>query len=286
MLNPDDGKTIEKPENSPLPLKKETPQSEFSSNLSKEQKQTLDLSETEFLPRKHFDSTSLITSSGDESENSNDRLNRRYDIDFEDFRSNRHKSKSTKSVKSRLKKSFTFDTVAEEKIEDDTELIKSTTVPRLKKIFKEMYDNLEDSLICSEKKKRKKITKCLSMMDPVVEEKEDIDFNHIRDSSFYKLEIDEEVKIQPSFYLQKDFLLQETIEEDYMENEPDIEPKRFARIKSEFIDRTERIDEYNPHGSIITDTIKEEPIHEDETNEIYINSKSECKLIYLSADLR
>jgi len=242
------------------------------------------------------DSTSVFTSSSEDTERSNKDFKnpslRKFDTEFRDnYKSFSKRSRSTKASKTNYKKTFTFDTVEEEKIEEEFEVIKNP-VAKFKKFFTELHDNLEDSFIDSEKKKRsKKSARCLSMMDPVVEVKEDIDFNHIRMAPFnQKIDVDDDRKIHSSLRLTRNYDTEEAILEDKMENEPEIVVKKikrwtvgFTKINDEyeFYDKTEKIEDHVHTGNIIIDTIKEDPIHENEyTTEFKFKSSNSKYKIY------
>lgn len=198
------------------------------------------------------------------------RNNLRFDIDYnENYKSFTKRSKSTRSAKTQYNSTLNFASVKEENNEDDQ--TQKFTIPKLKRFFMEMHDNLEDSLFMSASKKKdsKASSKCLSLMDPVVEAKEEVDFDPIRSASFYE-------KVEPydipmhHLHYSKAYTIEDPIVEDKMENEFEpIEIKKkaisFMKISStDFYDKTEMIENPQTQGNIITDSIKEFPDDENE----------------------
>lgn len=227
------------------------------------------------------DSASIITSSSDESEGR--KMQRKYDIEYSSFK----RSKSTSGL-FKHQKSF-FATVREEKLEDEDNDVDTKSTERFKKINlmiqNEGYDNVEESY--SEHKPKllsTRSTKCLSLMDPVLEVKEEIDFNQIKFQPFKKLKFivdnEEDTKIgNNSNHHYNRFDVEEAIEEDNRENDLELEIKHKKyhthNIKKlpEFVDKSERIKQVETK-MYITEEIKEDTEHEENIDhEIIHNNK-------------
>jgi len=220
--------------------------------------------------------------SGSEKEK---KLRRKFDIEYKTF----SRSKSTSGLFKPKKEIFPV--VREENNEEDQE------VPELKdkeqearkfhflteKIKNEGYDNIEETLLEHKPKKYTKSTKALSLMDPVIEVtelKEDIDFEELKIAPFKKLRLltdfEEDKKIRnintdtASLHipLNNNYDYDEAIEEDNRENDIDVDKKKERKISSlkrvtDFIDRSDMIDELKSPRDIITEEIKEDPEHEE-----------------------
>ena len=236
--------------------------------------------------RKNYgnDSNSIITNSSDESE----RIKRKkYDIEYQPFK----RSKSTSGLFKHKKP--IFPAVREERQEDEGEQeIDCKNSERFKKInlmiMQEGYDNVEESL----SEHRPKIlstrsTKCLSLMDPVLEVKEEIDFNQIKLAPFKKLkyivDADEDVKIgnTPNQHHFKGFDV-DTIEEDNRENDAELEFKtkyHTHNIKKipDFVDKSDMIKQVETKH-YITEEIKEDTEHEEQQEDIIHNPN--CKILH------
>jgi hypothetical protein len=243
-------------------------------------------SEREPNKKTQYDSTSLITSSSDESESSR-QLKKRYDIDYHQFT----RSKST-SFLFKHKASGAFPTVKEENPEEDIDNpIEEKKKARFKQlneaILDEGYDNIEELLSEHRPKKFTKSSKALSVMDPVVEVKEDIDFNSLKIAPFKKLkclmDFEEDSKFGghcPSLHYSNRYNMDEAIEEDNHEN--DIEVEKNKKKKSytdsmkrvaEFVDLSDKIEEQSAPKNIITEEIEEDAEHEEILEEIITNEK-------------
>lgn len=228
------------------------------------------------------DSTSIITSSSEESEGGI-RSKKKYENEFSSFK----RSKSTSGL-FKHKKSF-FATVREEKPEDEDNETYTKNTERFKKINlmiqNEGYDNVEESY--SEHKPKllsTRSTKCLSLMDPVLEVKEEIDFNQIKFQPFKKLkfivDVEEDSKIKNfNQHQYSRFDVEEAIEEDNRENDIEQETKHRKyhthNIKKipDFVDKSEMIKQVEPK-MYITEEIKEDTEHEENIDhEIIHNSK-------------
>lgn len=120
-------------------------------------------------------------------------------------------------------------------------------------------------------------------MDPVIEVtelKEDIDFEELKIAPFKKLRLltdfEEDKKIRnvntdtASLHIpmNNNYDYDEAIEEDNREDDIDLDKKKERKISSlkrvtDFIDRSDMIDEPKSPRDIITEEIKEDPEHEE-----------------------
>lgn len=253
-------------------------------------------SEPEITKKTQYDSTSLITTSSDESENSR-MLRRKFEIEYPPF----VRSKSTSLLFKHKYKQDEFPVVKENPDEDNENLNDEKEKERFKKlneaILEEGYDNVEEMLSEHRPKKFTKSTKTLYTMDPVAEEKEDIDFNSLKIGPFKKLkcvmDFEEDSKIGMStmslhhYYAMGGFDMNETIAEDNNENNEDKADKKKHRksytenLKREidFVDLSDKIEEQVAPKNIITEEIKEDP-EDEEINpieEIITNDKCKYK---------
>lgn len=233
-------------------------------------------------PRKTtYDSASIISTSSEESESSR-KMKRKFDIDYKNF----NKSKSSSLLFN--KHYVDFPIVTEEKVEDDLENLDEERVKERfhyinERIQREGYDYIEEILSENRIKKVTKSTKTLSYMDTVIEVKEDIDFNQLRDGPFKKykclLDVEEDSKIKTStgnLYKNNKYNLEEaeTIEEDNNENEIEIvNKKKYNNKFTDFVDKSDMIDEQNAPKDIITEEIKEDSEDEDIIDNIVMNMK-------------
>lgn len=236
-------------------------------------------SEAEKIVKTQYDSASVISSSSDgtESENSR-RMKKRYDIEYHQY----SRSKSTSSLFK--KHSEKFPTVREENEEFES-VLEDKDKEKIRKlkflIQHEGYDPIEESY--SEKpRKFTKSTKALSLMDPVVEVKEDIDFNQLRVAPFKKLkclmdfEEDSKIGVNPSslHYNSNRYEIDEAIAEDNLENEVEVIAKKkkyythSLKKITEFVDLSDMIEEQNVPHNIIEEEIKEDPEHEEQPEEV------------------
>ena len=280
-----------------------------------------DSSDYEILKKIQCDSTSVFTTSSEGTEGSDNSSSigshnklKKYEsaADYYNNQINFKRSKSSKYKKPKSNSAFQpFAVVKEEKYEDDLELNKITK-PKFKKMFTEMYDNLEDGLLIDNlsryNPRNAKLTKSLSLMaqyGAVVEVKEEIDFNHIRMKPFAKFQIsdnfikDDNKKNSTANLRHMNYELEEEqrIEEDInMEDEQEVviekrKTKSISRIqkslpKSDLIEELD--EEKNPNQlnikNIITEEIKEMPDDDGENQEVRIgnsNKISKCILLLL-----
>lgn len=254
-------------------------------------------SEPEFGRKTQYDSTSIITSSSEESDNS--RLlhsMKKYDIDYHQY----NRSKSTTGLY-KHRTAGLFPVVREEKFEDEGEnvndLLRSERFKKINHmILEEGYDNIEELLIDYRPKKLTKSTKNLSAMDSINEEKEDaIDFTTLAKSNFKKLkyisDFEEDSRIgnnHTSVYYSNKYNTDEVIEEDNKENDDDGEKKKkksytenMKRV-TEFVDKSDMIEENTAPKNYITEEIKEDPESEEYNDDIINNDKCKFSLIYLN----
>lgn len=226
------------------------------------------------------DSNSIITSSSDESDKM---MKKKFEIDSKVFK----RSKSTSGL---FKNKPLFPIVREEKSseEEDTEHENAST-EKFKKlnlmIQQEGYDNIEEALDHKPRLLSTRSTKCLSLMDPVLEVKEEIDFNQIKFAPFKKLkymvDVEEDTKIignTPNAHHFNRFEVDDAIEEDNRENDLDTELKtrkyHTHNIKKipEFFDKSEQIKQVETKN-YITEEITEDTEHEEVQEELIHNAK-------------
>ena len=249
-------------------------------------------SEQDFNRKTQYDSNSMITTSSEGSDNSRALNSRKkYDIDYHKY----NRSKSTSGIY-KHKTSGLFPVVREEKFEDEGEneidLVKSERFKKLNNmILEEGYDNIEELLLEHRPKKITKSTKNLSAMDSINEEKEDsIDFTTLGKSKFKKLKYISDFKEDSKFgknstnlYYSNRYNTEEIIEEDNKENDDDLEKnikksytENIKRV-TDFVDKSDMIEDNTAPKNYITEEIKEDPESEENVEEIINNEK--CKLI-------
>lgn len=233
------------------------------------------------------DSNSIITDSSDDSDNLK-RLRRKYDTDFEYNSYRRSKSISVFKKKNLQKEYDQFEVVTEEGQEDDLEE-KNDSKDKFHKLNKmiqqEGYDNIEETYQeLKPKLKHNKSTKCLSMMDPVLEVKEEIDFNQIKQAPFKKLRVikdnDEDIKLNTNQHHTYRFEVDDAIEEDNTENEQEVDIKfkyHTTTLKkiTQFLDKSDNMLEHKLSMNYITEEIKEEKEQEEIVEEQVVHKN--CK---------
>lgn len=221
----------------------------------------------------HYDSVS----SSSQSRGSSEGKKRRFDTDSYVFK----RSKSSL----RIRHNFTpFPVVREEKQEEEYEHLSKESIKFKElnlKIMQEGYDNVEDSLMDNKPKLlTARSTKCLSLMDPVMEVKEEIDFNNIKFAPFKKLkfvvdcEEDARMGTLNNQHHFNRFDVDDAIEEDNRENdlENDFKYKKCKTMNikkiPDFIDKSDQIqhhDSYHPKNNI-TEEIKEDKEDDEKDN--------------------
>ena len=247
--------------------------------------------------RTQYESNSFGTSSdGSESESSK-KIRKKFDIDYKPF----NRSKSTSGLP--LRKKNMFPAVAEENNEEDHDLPEEKEKEKFhllnEKIKTGGYDYIEEILSENKIKKYTKSTKALSLMDPVVEAsdiKDEIDFEGLKIAPFKKLKLltdfEEDKKIKAntdtgSLYIYNntydcDEAIAEDNREDDIEVVKDKKNRKYSSLKrvTDFIDKSDMIDEPKSARDIIIEEIKEDPEHEEnilDLDEIITSSK--CKSI-------
>lgn len=239
-----------------------------------------------------YDSNSVITSSSEDSENEScKKRKKRYDIEFHSY----SRSKSTSSLYKNRSFSENCPVVREEIEETDANEDQNTI--RFKQlntmIQKEGYDQIEENLSEHRPKKYTKSTKALSLMDPVEEVKEEIDFNSLKVAHFKKLkclmDFEEDSKIRGNtamFHFHNKYETEEAIEEDNRENEIEVTSKRkgYAHTHSikkltDFVDLSDMLAEQQCPQNIIEEAIKEDPEHEEPEEIVITNTKRKQRII-------
>lgn len=240
-----------------------------------------------------YDSNSIVTSSSEDSENaSSKRTKKRFDIEYKNY----SRSKSTSNLYFKTRCFSESCPVVREEVEEIDGNDEEKTQKYLNKLTrKEGYYQIEENLSEPRTKKYTKSTKALSLMDPVVEVKEEIDFSQLREAPFKKLkclmdfEEDSKFKANPSllYYHTNKYETEEAIEEDNRENEIEITSNkkriRYAHTNSlkklaEFVDLSDMLVEQQGPHNIIEEAIKEDSEHEEQPEEKITNSKCKSSL--------
>lgn len=243
--------------------------------------------------KKNNDKISCQSSSSEESDCLKKGIKKGYELKYNSYK----RSKSTSDF-NKSRKKVIFSTVKEEK-EDEIEdnFVEKEKFKKLNLLIQnEGYDNVEESLSEHKPKNLKtRSNKCLSLMDPVIEVKEEIDFNQIKDKPFKKFKVITDVKEDSSFgnvgilSYSKSRECDDAIEEDNRENELEIEfkPKYHTTNLNKIphlIDNFEH-KEQKLIKNWITEEIKEDNEHE-ELNEDLLHNPN-CKIfIYNSKNYR
>lgn len=241
--------------------------------------------------KKNNDRISCQSSSSEESDCLKKGIKKGYDLKYNSYK----RSKSTSDF-NKSRKKITFTTVKEEK-EDDLEdnYVDKEKFKKLNLMIQnEGYDNVEESLSEHKPKNLKtRSNKCLSLMDPVIEVKEEIDFNQIKDKPFKKFKVITDVKEDSSIgnagilSYSKSRECDDAIEEDNRENELEIEFKPKYHTTNlhkipHLIDNFE-LKEQKLNKNWITEEIKEDTEHE-EVNEDFLHNPN-GKIIFISQNI-
>lgn len=241
--------------------------------------------------KKNNDRISCQSSSSEESDCLKKGIKKGYDLKYNSYK----RSKSTSDF-NKSRKKITFTTVKEEK-EDDLEdnYVDKEKFKKLNLMIQnEGYDNVEESLSEHKPKNLKtRSNKCLSLMDPVIEVKEEIDFNQIKDKPFKKFKVITDVKEDSSIgnagilSYSKSRECDDAIEEDNRENELEIEfkPKYHTTNLNKIphlIDNFE-LKEQKLNKNWITEEIKEDTEHE-EINEEFLHNPN-GKILFISQNI-
>lgn len=241
--------------------------------------------------KKNNDRISCQSSSSEESDCLKKGIKKGYDLKYNSYK----RSKSTSDF-NKSRKKITFTTVKEEK-EDDLEdnYVDKEKFKKLNLMIQnEGYDNVEESLSEHKPKNLKtRSNKCLSLMDPVIEVKEEIDFNQIKDKPFKKFKVITDVKEDSSIgnagilSYSKSRECDDAIEEDNRENELEIEfkPKYHTTNLNKIphlIDNFE-LKEQKLNKNWITEEIKEDTEHE-EINEEFLHNPN-GKILFISKNI-
>ncbi len=241
--------------------------------------------------KKNNDRISCQSSSSEESDCLKKGIKKGYDLKYNSYK----RSKSTSDF-NKSRKKITFTTVKEEK-EDDLEdnYVDKEKFKKLNLMIQnEGYDNVEESLSEHKPKNLKtRSNKCLSLMDPVIEVKEEIDFNQIKDKPFKKFKVITDVKEDSSIgnagilSYSKSRECDDAIEEDNRENELEIEfkPKYHTTNLNKIphlIDNFE-LKEQKLNKNWITEEIKEDTEHE-EINEDFLHNPN-GKILFISQNI-
>ena len=239
----------------------------------------------------------IINKDETSSNNSSDKehkLRKKFDIGYKPF----VKCKSTSGLLTNKKP--IFQSVVEEKFDEEEKDKQIEKFHMLnEKIQSEGFDNLEEIIIDHKKPKRfNKSNKALSLIDPVIESdmQDEIDFEGLKIAPFKKLKLltdyeeDKKMKINSdtgSLHVQHNVDIDDAIAEDTKENDVDemIKPKKknsSMKHITDFVDKSDMIDEPKSPRDIIVEEIKEDPENEDnqlleELDEIITEEK--CKII-------
>jgi hypothetical protein len=265
----------------------------FNSPIMKFNKRVCDSSDSEDNTNKKYYSShhhdSLCTSSSDdhdESENNSlkgKKMNKKYNF------------KKSKSISENKRSSGNFQVVNEENYEDEIDFNSKPriTLHNLKnKLNLECHDSIEEAYLDKKIKFRSQSTKCFGIMDPVIEEKEELDTYKQKFAPFKKLKFvhdhdeDNKIKVKSNSFIVRNFEY-DAIEEDYREDDIDNADRKKKNKKPkfpDFIDKSDIMTEelyVNKAKNVITEEIKEEL--EDNINEhneelLYRKNRSKCNI--------
>jgi len=266
----------------------------LNSPIMKCNKKVCDSSDSEDNKKKKYYSPyhheSFYTSSSDESENNSikgKKINKKY---------NNYSKRKSKSISENKRSSGNFHVVKEEKNEDEMDINSETRniLHNLgNKLKEEIHDNVVESYLDKRFRCMSLSTKCFKFMDPVdpvIEEKEEID-NYKQTAPFKKLkfvhDIDEDnkIKFHSNSLIMHNYEWCEAIEEDYREDDIDNAERKKKKKKSkfpDFIDKSDINEELykNKEKNYITEEIKEEledNINEQNEELIYRKNRPESK---------